>query len=212
MAQITVTRALSELGTIQDRIQRAISTGVFVSVVKGVTEKPSNAAYTTATDLRSTMTASFDTVESLIARQARLKAAVIISNAATKVIISGKEMTVAEAIDQKNIAQCKTSFLSTLKSQLVRCNTEVQTAQVKMDEQIERATNSLYAQGKDKVTPEQYAAVATPIKNDFQPKIVSSKPDLNAYIRSFEAELNEFMSQCDYVLSESNCQTLIDVI
>lgn len=211
MAKITITRALSELGTINTRISAAIAGGVFVGVVKGAAEKPTNGAYRDVAEMQTVMKASFQSVEDLIARQARLKAAVIASNAVTKVTIGGKEMTVAEAIDQKTIAQLKGSFLQTIRVQLQRANAEYNVAQTKLEEQIERALNGLYAAGKDKVSAEQYDAVAVPLKRDHQPKIVSSQADLNTFIRQFEAELNQFNSECDYVLSESNCQTFIDV-
>lgn len=211
MSKITITRALSELGTINNRISAAINGGVFVGVVKGNKEKPTNASYRDAEDMQNVMKASFQSVEDLISRQARLKSAVIASNAIVKVTIGGTEMTVAEAIDRKAIAQYKNQFLSTLRVQLQRANVEFNAAQTKLEEQIERALVSLYQSGKEKVSQEQYDAVAIPLKNDYQPKIVSSKQDLNAYIRQFEAELNNFISECDYILSESNCQTFVDV-
>ncbi|MBP7966653.1 hypothetical protein KAZ66_00035 [Candidatus Woesebacteria bacterium] len=211
MSKITITRALSELSTIPGRINSAISAGIFVAVVKGTAEKPVNAAYRDAAALHSAMQSSFDSFESLVSRQERLKAAVIASNSVTKVTIGGKEMTVAEAIHQKDVAEHRKSFLHVLRSQLSRASIDLDAAQQKMEEQIERTLIGVYAAGKDKVDEAQYAAVANPIKRDHQPKIVSSKTDLPAYIRAFEEELNTFLSECDYILSESNCQTLIEV-
>ena len=59
---------------------------------------------------------SFDSVESLIARETLLKSAVLLSNAVTKVTIANKEMTVAEAIHMKTVAEHKKDFGFTKKS------------------------------------------------------------------------------------------------
>lgn len=210
-AKITVTRALSELGTVTARIEQAIASGLFVSVVKGDAQKPLVSAYTTSADLTSAMQASFDKVEGLVKRQEVLKAAVVKSNAATVVKIAGREMTIAEAINQKEVAKMRTRWLQTLKSQLLRASAEHQTATTKLEELIERTLSSVYTGAKDTITQAERDNVVNPLKKDHQPKIVSSKPDLNAYIRDFENDLNQFLSECDYVLSESNCQTLIEV-
>lgn len=211
MTQITVTRALSELGTIGDRIEKAIAGGKFIAVVKGDTNKPLDLAYPTLQDLNTAMQSSFDTVESLIKRQTVLKTAVLLSNAQTKVIISNKEMTVAEAIQMKTVAEHQKHFLLTLKSQLTLAARLASDTNKDLEDRIERALAGIYAAGKEAPSEEQRNNVAKPLKKEHEARIVSGKQDLSSYIRKLESDLSDFLSECDYALSEINCKTIIDV-
>ena len=157
------------------------------------------------------MQASFDSVDGLIKRQEKLKAAVIKSNSTTMVTIGGKTMSIAEAIDQKKVAAHKQSFLQTLKRQMSGALNEFNVSTEKLDQQIERQLQAIYSVGKEKVTQDQYATIANPLKKEYAPHIVSFQEDLNGYIRQFEKELNDFLDECDYVLSESNSQTIIEI-
>lgn len=209
--RISVTRALSELGMIGSRIAMAIASGTFVSVVRGAAKKPAIGTFATAAELDNHITACFNSVEGLIARQADLKAAVIKSNAETEVTIANKKMTVAEAINQKAVATHRQSFLSALRRQMSACLLDFNNSTEKLDQQIERQIQAIYNTGKEKATAEQYSVVATPLKQEYAPYIVSTKGDLNAYIREYEKELNDFLAECDYILSESNSLTFIEV-
>lgn len=211
VTQITVTRALSELGTLPDRIEKAIAGGKFIAVVKGDNNKPLDLAYPTLADLNSAMQGSFDTVESLIARQTALKTAVTLSNATTTVLISGKEMTVAQAIQMKTVAENQKRLLSTLKSQLLLATRVANDANKELEDRIERALSNIYSAGKEAPSQEQRNNVAIPLKKEHEARIVSGKQDLSEYIRKLESDLSDYLSECDYALSEVNCKTMISV-
>jgi len=211
MTEITITRALSELGTIGDRIDKAISGGKFVAVVKGDNRKPVEACYSTEADLLNVLQSSFDSVESLIARETLLKSAVLLSNAVTKVTIANKEMTVAEAIHMKTVAEHKKRFLVSLKNQLSMASRLAHEINKELEDKIERALASIYSAGKEAPNQDQRNNVATPLKREHEARIVSSKTDLQEFIRKFESDLNDFLTECDYALSEVNCKTVIEV-
>lgn len=109
---MNVHQALAELKTLDKRIEKAISARSWV-----VTNKHSNtkidglAIAEWIKDCRS----DYDKAMALIRRRDAIKRAVVNSNAVTKVLIAGKEYTVAEAIDKKNHG---TAFLSLLAARL----------------------------------------------------------------------------------------------
>lgn len=97
--KMSIHQALVELKTLDKRIESAIREGDWV-----VANKHSNSKIG-GVDLKEfveTVKARHQKVSSLIARAEAIKRAVVNSNAVTKVIIAGKEYTVAEAIEMKN--------------------------------------------------------------------------------------------------------------
>ena len=96
---MNIHQALVELKTLEKRIEAAIKEGEWV-----VANKHSNGKIG-GIDLKEymeNMKSRHQNVTSLIARAEAIKRAVVNSNAVTRVVIGGKEYTVAEAIEMKN--------------------------------------------------------------------------------------------------------------
>ena len=97
--KMNIHQALVELKTLDKRIDSAIQEGEWV-----VANKHSNTKIggIDLKDFVDNVKSRHQKVTTLIARAEAIKRAVVNSNAVTKVIIAGKEYTVAEAIDMKN--------------------------------------------------------------------------------------------------------------
>ena len=96
---MNIHQALVELKTLDKRIEAAINEGEWV-----VANKHSNTKIS-GVDLKEfaeNIKSRHQKVASLIARAEAIKRAVVNSNAVTKVLVAGKEYTVAEAIEMKN--------------------------------------------------------------------------------------------------------------
>lgn len=208
--QISVTRALAELKTLDARIQSAVASGLFCTVVIGAEEKPYNRSEKDKASIDNTIKSSFDSVGDLITRRQALKSAVLQSNAVTKVTISGKEMTVAEAIDTKSVIEQKRIFLQRMKQQVSLATTTVTHLETKMNESIEKAVSAIHGSEKNKVSSEAFELVAKPIRAAHAPKVYSISP-IEERIRSLEKEIEEFSIEVDFSLSEVNSKTLIEV-
>ena len=97
---MNIHQALVELKALEKRIEAAIKEGEWVTANKHSNGKIGGI------DLREYMEnikSRHQKVTSLIARTEAIKRAVVNSNAVTKVTIAGKEYTVAEAIEMKEI-------------------------------------------------------------------------------------------------------------
>ena len=208
--KISVTRALAELKILDSRINTAITSGLFVAVTVGNAEKPHQRSEKDVATLNSTIKSSFDSVNALIARRQALKSAVLQSNATTKVKINGTELTVAEAIDMKAIIEFKRDFLLRIKGQVVQATTAVQLLEAKMQDSIEKASIAVNGADKTKVDPAAYENVAGPIRRSHQPQVHSIHP-IEEYSRTLEKEIEDFVIEVDFALSEVNSTTLIAV-
>ena len=96
---MNIHQALVELKTLDKRIEAAIQEGEWVVANKHGNGKIGGIDLK---DYIENVKSRHQKVTSLIARTEAIKRAVVNSNAVTKVIIAGKEYTVAEAIDMKN--------------------------------------------------------------------------------------------------------------
>src|ERR1035437_8401176 len=133
--QISVTRALVELKRLDERISKAISGGLFVARTIGRdTNKKVIGSSDTVASVEAKIHGSFDKVNSLIVNRERIKSAIVLSNANTKVKILGRDVTVAEAIELKSTVAFRTQFLETMRRQLTGERQQVEKASIVLDQ------------------------------------------------------------------------------
>src|SRR5690554_4907003 len=96
--EMTITRGLSELKLINDRIQRKINDARFAVGNKNNNKKIDGM---TIEEFNKNAKSQYQSIQDLIERRKKIKSAIVDSNAKTVVTIAGKEMTVASAIERK---------------------------------------------------------------------------------------------------------------
>lgn len=97
----------------------------------------------------------FQQINDLISFRQKLKSALILSNATTKVKICGREMTIAEVIEEKNAIKHKQELLRRLKDQYSRCVSEVENVNQNLRRKLENETTNKNDKD-DKTTIEEY--------------------------------------------------------
>lgn len=210
--KMTIHRALSELKTLDDRIEKAIRETTYVLAVKHSAEKINGM---TVSNFKDKMKSGYQKVTDLIARRDAMKRAVVLSNATTKVTIGGKEMTIAEAIEAKNHGmEFKCTLLRQMNSAYVTAQNELNRnggeALEKKAEQYVLAV--IAAQPKDsKMSVDSEAMKAlrkTYIENNTYDLV--DPMDIAKVIEALDAEINEFNAEVDAALSCSNALTVIE--
>lgn len=209
--KISVTRALTEIKHLKDRIKRATLTPVFVGVKSGSNafEKMQSSTKSVA-EFVAQSKADYQSVTDMISRYDMLKRNVIKSNALTTVVINNVTMTVAEAIEKKSSITFESDLLIKLRNDLGRARQTVEIANAKLNAEIEAAVTAAYSNEKGKVDAEQYNAVANPrlARNELH---VVDAIDVEEKIRKMEHDIEIFAQEIDFVLSESNSSTFIEV-
>ena len=207
---ISVTRALVELKRLDERIQKAISGGVFVARTVGTdTKKKVVGTNDSIADVSAKILGSFDKVQSLIANRAAIKSAIVMSNAATKVSILGKEVSVAEAIELKSTVQFRTQYVNTLRHQLTNERNLVDRANIALETEIEAAVTTLL--GADKRSDEANVKSITDVKKSQKEQALLDAGKIEDKIAAVETDILNLTSELDFVLSESNAKTVISV-
>ena len=114
MAKLTIHRALAELKLIDARTQKAISE----LVPQGIHQKvEGKIGVLTQGEFKETAKAKYQSVIDLIDRKAKIKTAIVASNASTTVKVGEKMMTVADAITAKDLNKSKQILIDHLKAQ-----------------------------------------------------------------------------------------------
>jgi hypothetical protein len=198
---ISVTRALAEVKALNDRIEKATRGSAFVSITTGGKVTNGGDLQTTTNTLK----ASLQSVQDLIARRNLVKGAIIRSNAVTQVTINGVEMSVAEAIERKGSIDKERTLLAVLLQQLVQAKTAVERNNVAMQGRID--TMLLAAVGKErKATEEELEAISKPYTASNVTALLDPS-DLEATTVKMTNDINGFVFEVDYVLSEANAKT-----
>lgn len=206
---MTIHKALIELKTLDDRINKAIITSTFVT-----TNKHSNKKFlgVTIEEYCQTMKSNYQKVTDLIQRRNAIKRAVVLSNATTKVTIGGVEYTVAEAIEMKNHGmEYKTKLLDFITREYSKAKREIdQNNGDRLEEKADAYVATLYGNSDMKNLSEEVQKVRT----DFitaQTYELLDPIGVEKVLESLDKEINEFMVDVDSALSVSNALTVIEI-
>lgn len=211
MSTMSITRALVTLKTLNSQIESAIASGKFVSRTIGKNQFRKVFGSTDSVEAMSAkIQSSFDTVDGLIARRTRIKSAIVLSNATTKVTVLGQEMTVAECIDLKSTVEFRKIYLSVLRAQLAREMVDVEKANAVLQAGIDTSMNAIYGSEKTKVTEDAYKQVSNPQKEQKEAELLDPLR-IETKIQALSDEILQLESELDFLLSEHNSRTTIEV-
>jgi hypothetical protein len=202
---ISITRALSELKLLDARITKKVDETVFVDARKA------NADYTLLNQCKPDQISedNYKSVSDLITRRQAIKSAIILSNAATDVVVAGNTMKVAEVIEMKKSIQYKKTLLMSLRQQLARSRAIVQKVNADVELSVERQAVAVLGKAA-KESSDEYKNFAEMYRKSNSADLVDPMK-IEEKINVLTLDVENFESECDFVLSESNAKTLINV-
>lgn len=208
--KMTIHRALAELKLIDSRIEK----GINVVEPTGLMQlgKPVNGFYSKE-DFEKEVKAKYQSVTDLIDRKNKIKSAIVKANGTTNVVVGGKTMTIADAINFKTVITVK----KTLIAQLQRKHNAVKAKFNQENEKIntvalENAKIMIGKQGDDRVKPND-----EDVKNIVEPFVKRNEFHLvdplkvEETVEKLQIEVDEFEVEVDAVLSEINALTEIEI-
>jgi hypothetical protein len=204
MTEINIARALVELKTIEDRIQKAIEKGEFITYKTKVRNFLLPEAM-----FKTSAAASLQSIDALIERKIKLEEAIAISNATTQVTVAGMTMSVSKAIHYKKVVQYSNKLLDRMKQQKQTVVTESEAHRQRVQQKIESNIQTICGR---EAKPDQATiqGISESIaKSD--PIDVFDPLGIEKVIDDREAFNTEFKDNVDLVLTESNCVTKIKV-
>lgn len=205
--KMLVTQALNELKLLDDRINKAINDAVLVIAAKRSEKKVNPNLTKEEFEIRAK--AGYQSVLDLIERRKKIKAAVVTSNAVTKVIVHGEEMTVAEAIERKSTIDYEISLLRQMQGQWGAQNREMNMQNIRMEERIDKYIETFVGKDTSKAKDNELEAMIKPMRESGEYALVDPL-SIEKKIADLDDCIKGFRSEVDAVLQISNCTTYIE--
>lgn len=206
--RMTITEGLVELKLYDNKIRKAITEAHFINIKK---KKDNKIGTMLVENYEKKAKESYQSILDMMKNRDAIKRAIVLSNATTYVTINGKTMTVAEAIEKRNLNDSIAYLLGKMETSLSNVENALLTKNADVDASAEKLLVSYY--GKDaakKVSKEDYDSVVTPYKeaNEY---VVVDPLNLRDKYEQLRDETDGFMSNVDSALSISNATTFIEI-
>jgi len=203
--EISIHRALAELKLLDKKITKSINEApLFCVALKNGDKTIGNDSLE---NYKKKVEGNLDSTLALIERREQIKAKIMYSNAVTKVKVAGKEMTVAEAIEKKNNLKYKKLFLDRLKKDLYLVNNQIEDKNSELSDRLE---SFLKATLGDNPSKKEIESVSDLFMDRNELKLYDPI-GIEKKIEELEEEIDGFVMEVDFVLSESNSKTTIEV-
>lgn len=208
--KITITRALAELKLLGSRIEKQTKELRIVDLYQNRSaDKRLIYSQMSLDEFEKRVKSQHESIEDLIKRRSAIKSAIMLSNAITVVKISGKDYTVGQAIDRKASMVYEKSLLHQMQIQLGQCKQQIEAQRPQLEKSVETMLNANL--GADKTAKdEDYDRIAKPFleANQFR---LNDPLKIQDKIDKLGKSIEEFEMEVDFVLSESNSKTEIEV-
>lgn len=208
---MSITRALAELKRLDDRIERESTSGTYVAVSVGKgDQKKVNGINSTVDEVSKKIRSSYDSVIDLFTRRGAIKSAIVLSNAKTLVTVSGKQLTVAEAIELKQSINLKRTLVAQMQAQLTTARSVMNQLNAKLEIKIDGFLTTLYGSEKGKADAASVESVGK-VQRDASEASLIDVLDLASKIEKLIEEISVVDTELDFTLSEINAKTEIVV-
>ena len=204
--KLSIHRALTELKMLNHRIEAATNE---VSTVLANRKSNSKINGVEIQEYEKQMQSSYDKVVSLIDYRNRIKSLVVESNAKTKVTVGKEEMTVAEAIERKQSIQFEKKLLEVMQQQYRSAINMVAKENDALPAKLETYLINILG-NKDKQSPEEVKLHTETFMKRNEYELIDPM-NVKKKIEALNSRIEEFESEVDAVLSESNATTFIEV-
>lgn len=213
MEQLTIHRILSELKTINDRIDKVTSEFKPVTVKRGVGSLINKGSRTPVSEEEfiSNAKSGYQSVKDLIDRKFKLRSALLKANGSTKVTIAGKEYTISEAIEMKDLIQYRQQLLKKMRAELTAAQSSFDITSQAVDADFERM---ITPQIQGLTNKSDIAKIRDEYKETFyktnEVKLVDPL-NISNEIDKLDKEINDFTVEVDAALSTINATTVVEI-
>lgn len=205
VVKMSVHRALGELKTYDSKIQKS-SLEKFVIANKKSNDKIGSK---TLAEYKEEMKGNLKKVKDLVENRKRLKSVIVMSNAKTVVTIGNEQYTVAEAIERKNFIAEEENILDELKRQYNRAMQTIEKENNTLPAKLENYLSSILGD-KTQRKIEEVEEYSKAFENKHKYELIDPN-NISDYIKELEESITRFKTEVDYVLSESNATTFVEV-
>lgn len=209
--EMSLTRGLAEVKTLEDRINRMTAEQKFIGVSRGTGSFRQVPGCANPDEFAKTVKSSFQTIQSLVERRNKIKAAIIAANSSTTFVLNGVTYTIAQAVDRKHSIM----FEQRLLDQAKRAFTTAQKMHSDMQDKLQRDIDEKYHQVtlKDKSSKtdnDLMDSISARMRAEYEPGFIDPL-GLESLITKMSEDISAFLMNIDFALSEINAITKITI-
>ena len=197
---MSITQALAELKLLRKRFERVLSDAEFITLKTKTKQLDADA-------FKRSATGSYQSFKDLLTRYNRMKAAIVVSNATAKVTVAGREYSIAEAVERKRSIETEKECLHLMQQQYKEVMERYEAHQKAQQERLDRLV--MQELGKDNKTSIEIVTQLTATFMESNKAEVVDPLKLEEKIREVQKDLEDFETNVDWALSESNGRTVI---
>lgn len=203
MEELTITRALAELKLLDKRITKKIESSNFISWKSRKNNNFNSDAFT------ANSIADYQSILDLVNRRNRIKSAMILSNANTKVMLGENEITVAEVIERKQNVQYWKSLYEKLRMNRESTMNTVERNNQQMESELHRILELNFGKtSSTKTNSDDIENISKAYRESNKSEIVDPI-GIDQKMKDLEKLVDEYEREANFVLSESNATTKI---
>lgn len=201
ITNMSLHRIIAEIKTIEAKLNTTPSLQ-FVAIQMGDdTDK--------AAEFKKNSRSQFDKTRSLYQNLAALKAARNAANSVTQVNIAGVPMTIDQALAAKASLPYKQTLINTLTAQFTQAQRQVDATAAQIEQKINQQIATMFT-GTRKATDEEVAVIRSAAERNQKATLLFAD-GLKDNLEALKKEVEEFTLEVDFVLSEANATTKVDV-
>lgn len=200
---ISLHRVIAEIKSLEEKLNLS------VPVVAACSSKDQMVGNLTKEKFEAQSQGAIDEFTANLSRLRKLKAARNLANSTTVVKIAGSEMTIDEAIIYKVTSEKLRTFVQFVKSQMVAAANQVAIASAEVEKKIEAQAIAIGGSTK-KIDQNELDTIRRMFQKSTGKEIAIGS-NVEDFIAKATKSLDEFAVEVDYVLSEANAKTLVEV-
>lgn len=206
--ELTISRALNEVKLLESRIEKQITSAVFVDAFQKKAGKLARNNVEKSIFEKNAL-AEFDSIIDLTERRNKIKSSILISNSNTKIKIGEKQYFVIEAIERKRAINFDKLLLTKMREEFLIINKILDQNEAEVQKNLLQMIKSAVSAERIKKESD-YKTLSTPFREDNILNLVDPLK-LKEKIDKLDLEIDTFLNDVDFALSESNAITKIEV-
>ena len=201
MSQMSLHRIIAEIKAIETKLTMLPNVAFVYQALNA--DEATHAEHVTKSQ------SSYDSTVAAITNLATLKSARNKANSLTTVTIGGKQMTIDEALAQKAALVHKQTLIRSLQTQFTNGQRALDASQQQIEARVAQQLASMFT-GTRKASDEEVKVIRSSVEGAQKIKLLHAE-NLKANLEALTKEVADFQTEVDYVLSEANALTVVEV-
>ena len=204
--KISLTRLLNEIKLANKKIDKKLGEDTkYFDIMSGGKLK----SYKSEADMKVAVESQLTSIKDLISKRDTYKKALLQANNSTVLTVNGTEYTIAEAIAKKDTVHQEQCLVKEIKRQLNTAEQKVQNLENQNEDKLDDLLRA--SLGKDRKTdPKEMEEISKVFRDNNKVSLVDAG-GAKSFLETKEDELEQFLSDIDFALSEINAKTEIEV-